>query len=106
MPSSEIKYENVNGVMITLDIRTSNNSSKPKEFTISFKSDKKRPYLSKISLIFAIIFNIIAVTYINVNILTLCSSFIIFLFLLCLWITYSIKYGIYSVYLPCKKMLV
>ncbi|KPJ18128.1 Phosphatidylinositol N-acetylglucosaminyltransferase subunit H [Papilio machaon] len=85
-------HENVNGVNLSLEIETRRNTPNSKIFTISFKyKERKTAHWHKLSLILAIIFNILALIYVRISVNTLLVIIIVLSFLLFFWITYSVQ---------------
>ncbi|KPI92372.1 Phosphatidylinositol N-acetylglucosaminyltransferase subunit H [Papilio xuthus] len=84
-------HENVNGVNLSLKIETRTNTPNTKIFTISFKNKERKAHWPKLSLILAIIFNILSFVYVRISVNTLLVIIIVLLFLVFFWITYSVQ---------------
>lgn len=93
MVQKELNYENVNGVMLTLTTRSREESPDSVQFTISFKNYKNKSYWSKASLAFAILFNIIALTYVHISLTAILLIISVLGFLLLFWLTHSVQTG-------------
>ncbi|XP_068619255.1 phosphatidylinositol N-acetylglucosaminyltransferase subunit H-like [Battus philenor] len=86
-----LDYDNVNGVHLSLKMERLKNSTNSMSFTISFKNKEQKSQWPKISLAFAIIFNILALVYIRISVTAILIIFIVLSFLVFFWITHSVQ---------------
>ncbi|XP_049877489.1 phosphatidylinositol N-acetylglucosaminyltransferase subunit H-like [Pectinophora gossypiella] len=85
------EFENVNGVALCLKMDSRKGSPKSKHFTISYKNKEKKSPWPKISLLFAVLFNIVALSYVRISITAISVIVIVLSFLLFFWITHSVQ---------------
>ncbi|XP_013135512.1 PREDICTED: phosphatidylinositol N-acetylglucosaminyltransferase subunit H-like [Papilio polytes] len=88
----QVRYhKNVNGVNLCLKIRNRTSAPNSKVFKISFKNKERKGHWHRLSLILAIIFNILAFVYIRISVTNLLVIIIVFSFLAFFWITHSVQ---------------
>lgn len=91
----QVRYhKNVNGVNLCLKIRNRTSAPNSKVFKISFKNKERKGHWHRLSLILAIIFNILAFVYIRISVTNLLVIIIVFSFLAFFWITHSVQSGL------------
>ncbi|XP_022121299.2 phosphatidylinositol N-acetylglucosaminyltransferase subunit H isoform X1 [Pieris rapae] len=87
-----INSENVNGFNITLKVEKRNNYPTSQRYVISYKNKEQKSSLwSKKSLICAIIFNILAMSYIRISFTATSIIIIVMSFLIFFWVTHTVQ---------------
>ncbi|CAF4910840.1 unnamed protein product [Pieris macdunnoughi] len=87
-----IDYENVNGFNITLKVEKRNINPTSQRYVISYKNKEQKSSLwSKKSLICAIIFNILAMSYIRISFTATLIIIIVMSFLIFFWVTHTVQ---------------
>ncbi|XP_059053438.1 phosphatidylinositol N-acetylglucosaminyltransferase subunit H-like [Achroia grisella] len=86
-----IEHENVNGVGLLLKVGKSSGSPTSRHFTISFRNKENRKTWPKLSLVFAILINIMALFYVHISITAILIIIIVLSFLVFFWITHSVQ---------------
>ncbi|XP_030026911.1 phosphatidylinositol N-acetylglucosaminyltransferase subunit H [Manduca sexta] len=89
--NSVFDYENVNGVKLALKVDTGNGSPNSRLFTISYKNEKNKSSWPKKSLFFAILFNCLALTFIQISLTAMLVIIIVLSFLVFFWVTHSVQ---------------
>ncbi|CAK1583562.1 unnamed protein product [Parnassius mnemosyne] len=83
--------ENVNGVNLSLKVKSRNSTPNSMSFTISFKNKENKSHWHKKSLILAVILNIISLIYIRISVTAILIIVIVLSFLIFFWITHSVQ---------------
>ncbi|XP_063538932.1 phosphatidylinositol N-acetylglucosaminyltransferase subunit H-like [Cydia strobilella] len=88
-----LKYENVNGVMLSLRVDGRNSSPKSRQFTISYSSsnEERKSNWSMISLLVAILANIVFLIYVRINLTILVVIVTVLSFIVFFWVTHSVQ---------------
>ncbi|CAH4031849.1 unnamed protein product [Pieris brassicae] len=87
-----IDNENVNGFNITLKVEKRNINPTSQRYVISYKNKEQKSSLwSKKSLICAIIFNILAMSYIRISFTATSIIIIVMSFLIFFWVTHTVQ---------------
>ena len=88
-----ITQDNVNGVNLSLKVESRSNSPNSQRFTISYQNKERKSAWPIKSLFLAIIFNAIALCYVQISVQAILIIFIVLSFLVFFWITHTVQSG-------------
>ncbi|CAH0400442.1 unnamed protein product [Chilo suppressalis] len=86
-----VEYGNVNGVTLCLKVDIRKDSPHSRLFIISYKSKENKSLWPKLSLFFAVFFNIIALFYLRISFTSTIIIITVLSFLIFFWITHSVQ---------------
>ncbi|XP_026735276.1 phosphatidylinositol N-acetylglucosaminyltransferase subunit H-like [Trichoplusia ni] len=90
--STTLDYDNVNGVKLSLKVEKRQNSPNSRQFTITYKNiEKTSKFWPRLSLVLAIIFNILSFMYIRISLTAVLVIIIVLSFLVFFWVTHSVQ---------------
>ncbi|CAG9789236.1 unnamed protein product [Diatraea saccharalis] len=86
-----VEYDNVNGVALCLKVDIREGSPRSRLFTISYKSEENKSPWPKMSLFFAILFNIMALCFVRISFTVTVIIIVVLSFVVFFWITHSVQ---------------
>ncbi|CAH0594179.1 unnamed protein product [Chrysodeixis includens] len=90
--STTLDYDNVNGVKLSLKVEKRQSSPNSRQFTITYKNiEKTSKFWPRLSLVLAIIFNILSFLYIRISLTAVLVIIIVLSFLVFFWVTHSVQ---------------
>lgn len=101
--STTLDYDNVNGVKLSLKVDKRQNSPNSRQFIITYKNIEKTPkFWPRLSLVIAIIFNILSFLYLRISLTAVLVTIIVLSFLVFFWVTHTVQSGLCFDY--CLKL--